>query len=78
MKIDCDGFTLEVIKVKGGWAQKATINDTGESRYRTYRYKREAEHGLEEWTNYQPLMFFMREFRHNFWLSSEQIEELMK
>ena len=63
-KIECDGFTLEVVKVKGGWAQKATIGD--KSRYRFYHYKSEAIKTLDEWTNYQPLMYFMREFNHNF------------
>ena len=53
-----------MVKVKGGWAQKATINSV--SRYRFYHYKKEAGKGLEEWTRYQPLMYFMREFNHNF------------
>ena len=64
LKINCDGFTLEVVKVKGGWAQKATVGK--ESRYRFYHYKKEAEHFLEEWTRYQPVGNFMREFHHNF------------
>ena len=77
MKRECDGFTLEVVKVKGGWAQKATVGE--KSRYRFYYYKKEAEIGLKEWTNYQPLMYFMREFNHNF-DSAETlgIEELLK
>ena len=24
--IQCDGFTLEVVRVNGGWAQKAVVN----------------------------------------------------
>ncbi len=63
-QIICDGFTLDVVKVTGGWAQKATID--GKSRYRFYYYKKEAIKTLEEWTNYQPLMYFLREFNHNF------------
>jgi len=64
VRIECDGFTLEVVKVKGGWAQKATMG--GESRYRFYHYKREAERTLSEWENYQPSGVFRREFHHNF------------
>lgn len=63
-KIECDGFTLEVVKVKGGWAQKATVK--GIPRYRFYHYKKEAINTLTEWTHYQPLGIFMREFNHNF------------
>jgi len=66
MKIECEGFTLEVVKVKYGWAQKATVGN--ESRYRLYHYKKEAELGLSEWTNYQPVGMFMRDFHHNFYL----------
>lgn len=69
LKIECDGFTLEVVKLSGSvvrWAQKATITHSKESRYRGYRYKKEAEIGLHEWQEYQPLMMFMREFYHNF------------
>ena len=76
MKIKCDGFTLEVVKVKGGWAQKATLNETGESRYRIYHYKNEAEKTLREWENYQPLMYFMREFHYNFWFGSDEVKEV--
>ena len=66
----CDGFTLEVVKVKGGWAQKATVGNI--SRYRFYHYKKEAEKSLIEWTYYQPAGLFMREFYHNF----NSLEEL--
>lgn len=66
MTIECEGFTLEVVKVEGavGWAQKATIN--GVSRYRGYHYKKEAIAGLDEWAKYQPAWVFEREFYHNF------------
>jgi len=68
--IQCDGFTLEVVKIKGGWVQKATMD--GESRYRLYHYKREAEATITEWLNYQPAGVFRREFYHNF----HSLEEL--
>lgn len=64
MKYNCDGFTLEVAKVKDGWVQKATVQ--GVSRYRFYHYKKEADRSLLEWFDYQPLGRFMREFNHNF------------
>ena len=63
MKLECSGYKLEVIKVKGGWAQIATVD--GESRYRFYHYKREAEMGLSEWAG-QSKGSFMRDFHHNF------------
>lgn len=51
------------MKVKGGWAQKATLH--GEERYRLYYYKRDAEVRLSDWTNIRK-DWFMREFYHNF------------
>ena len=75
-KIKCAGFTLEAVKIEGGWAQKATLTETGESRYRTYHYKAEAEKGLNEWTNYQPVAMFMREFHHNFWFGCDEVKEI--
>jgi len=61
---------LEVIKVKGGcrWAIKATIE--GETRYRGYHYKREAERGLSEWS-FPYGIFKDREFWHNFFSAEE-------
>jgi len=59
-------FTLEVVKIKSKvvpWAIKATMD--GISRYRFYHYKAEAEYGMDEWEDYEP-MFFQREFVHNF------------
>ena len=73
--IQCKGFTLEVVKVRGGWAQKATME--GETRYRLYHYKKEAEAGLSEWTNYQPGGVFTMEFYHNFHSAEElNLEEV--
>ena len=63
MKIECNGYVLEVIKVRSGWAQKATV--AGESRYRLYHYKKEAEIGLSEWAG-KDVGYFLRDFHHNF------------
>lgn len=64
-------ISIEVVKVKGGvpWAIKATVN--GETRYRGYRYKREAEYNLSEWTEMSPDWFFPRNFYHNFHAAEE-------
>ena len=65
------GFTVEVVRVKGhvNWAIKAIVD--GVSRYRGYYYKKEAIVGLEEWERYHhnPIrvdIFRAREFMHNF------------
>lgn len=67
--IEFDGIVIEVIKVKGGWAQKATVD--GVSRYRLYHYKKEAVAGLQEWMNYNTRFLFEREFHHNFHSAEE-------
>ena len=68
-----NGYTLDIVKVRGGWAQKATIVSTGESRYRTYHYKRDAEAGLYEWKSYRGSGEFMRDFHHNFWFAENEV-----
>ncbi len=69
--IQCNGYTLEVVKVKGGWAQKAVVN--GIARYRGYRYKSEAVYGLREWdlSHYDSAGDFSRDFYHNFHSAKE-------
>ena len=65
------GFTVEVVKVKGcvNWAIKATVK--GIVRYRGYYYKKDALNDLPEWENYHSNaisvdIFCAREFMHNF------------
>ena len=43
------GYILEVVQVKGSvpWALKATVDE--ESRYRGYRYKKDALDDLPRW-----------------------------
>jgi len=62
---------IEIIKVKGSvpWAIRATVN--GISRYRIYRYKKEAEANLHEWTDMHPAWFYPRNFNHNFHSAEE-------
>jgi hypothetical protein len=64
------GYTLEIVKMKKGWAQKATIGN--ESRDRTFYYKKDAERNLDEWVNFLSADDFMRDFHHNF----NSLEEL--
>lgn len=66
MKIQRNGYTLEIVRLKRPhrWAQKATIGE--ESRYRSFYYKEDAEHNLTEWMQYRNANDFMRDFRHNF------------
>ena len=66
-----EGFTVEVVKVKGRvhWAIKAVVD--GIARYRGYYYKEDARLGLYEWENYHRNaiaedIFRAREFHHNF------------
>lgn len=66
-----NGFTVEVVKVKGRvhWAIKAVVD--GKARYRGYYYKKDAIANLSEWENYhrniiREDIFRAREFRHNF------------
>lgn len=70
--IKCNGYTLQVVRLKPPfrWAQKATIGK--ESRYRLYYYKNDAIAGLAVWTDYKNANEFMRDFRHNF----NSLEEL--
>jgi hypothetical protein len=58
-----NGYTLEVVKVKMGWAVKAVVN--GVARYRGFRYKKDAIVDIETWVN-QEQGGFMRDFNHNF------------
>ena len=73
-KIQCEGFTLEIVKPKRkgysgkGWAIKAIVN--GIARYRFYYYKADAERNISEWTRNQ-LSFASRDFMHNFFSSKE-------
>ncbi len=65
------GFTVEVVKIKGRvrWAIKAIVD--GVARYRGYYYKQDAIKGLAEWEFYHDNalredIFRDREFHHNF------------
>jgi hypothetical protein len=72
--IQCNGFTLDVIRVYGRckWAVQATYK--GKRRYRAYYYKKEAVKSMEEWVNgYNATLLFEPEFYHNFF-SPEDLE----
>lgn len=62
--MQCNGYTLEIVKMSRGWAQKATVGD--ESRYRMFYYRHDAVVNLEEWTGYKNVGDFKRDFYHNF------------
>lgn len=50
-KLILDGFTIELVKVKGNaaWATKALLNDKpNEPRYQSYYYKKETSKGMQE------------------------------
>ena len=57
---------ITIVRVKGGWAQKAVMN--GKARYRRYHYQKDAEKGLKEWKLYPDMS---RNFGHNFSSSAE-------
>jgi len=64
--LNCDGYTLDIIKVKApgfAWAIKAVVGN--EVRYRGYHYKVEAIKNIETWVDCQS-WYFPREFYHNF------------
>ena len=65
-----NGYTLQLVRVKGRakWAVKATVGSV--SRYRGFYYKAEAQRDMKRWEGLI-LMFFMREFHHNFFTSEE-------
>ena len=78
------GFTVEVVRLKGHcrWAVKAMVD--GEARYRPCYYKVDAFKDLLEWENYHRNaiaedIFRAREFCHNFDSAEElNIVELNK
>jgi len=57
---------LEIVKIKGAarWAQKATYK--GESRYRVFYYKFEAQKNLPGWELLAQDLDWDRNFYHNF------------
>jgi len=59
-------YSIKLVSIKSRtvpWALKATMN--GESRYRFFHYKKEAEDDLETWRGEHPI-WFERNFYHNF------------
>jgi hypothetical protein len=74
LKIEGNGYTLEIVRMKGHvkWAVKAMIGE--EKRYRPQYYKADAEKDLNYWNNppFKSVNDFMRDFNHNF----NSLEEL--
>lgn len=68
MRILCEGFSLEIVKLPKGfvtnWALKATIGK--EEKFRTFYYKADAIKDIEEWRRYNRFGFETEFFgRHN-------------
>ena len=72
MTLICDGYTLEIVKVKvsANWALKAVVD--GVVRFRGYRYRRDVIWNISTWLDRSYYYFKHREFPHNF----ETAEEL--
>jgi hypothetical protein len=76
-EIQCDGFTLEVVRLPKGaivnWALKATMR--GEEKFRAYYYKVDAIRNIEEWRNYNKFSFECEFFARHNWVA---LDSLMK
>lgn len=62
----CNGYTLNIVKLKDCWAVEAKVGE--ETRYRKFHYKKDAERDLNDWKDYRNAGDFMRDFHHNFYL----------
>jgi len=63
-----NGYTVEVVKLNKGWAQRATVD--GKHRYRLYHYKKDAIDGLHEWADYSK-SDFVGQLNRNFYSLGE-------
>ena len=75
--IQCNGFTLQVVKLPKGfivnWVLRATMQN--QDRYRAYYYKRDAIANIEEWRKYNRFGFEAEFFgRHNW----QRLEDLVR
>lgn len=77
LRIEGNGYTLELVRMKGHckWAVKATVSQ--EVRYRPNYYKANAEMDLMYWNRppFKSASDFMRDFHHNFYSPNDISEK---